>query len=57
VSSTTLEPGEEGTLLIGEEPHHGAGWHEFEIIVESNDPVEPAKKLYLSVDFYESGRD
>ena len=49
-----MQPGEEGTLLIGETPHHRAGWHEFEITVESNDPVEPEKKLYLTVDFYES---
>ena len=48
VGSTTLQPGEESTLLMGETVHHSAGPHEFEITVKSNDPVEPEKKLYLT---------
>ncbi len=30
---------------------HEAGLHLFEITVNSNDPVEPVKKLYLRADF------
>lgn len=51
VGSTTLQPGEESTLLIGETEHHMIGLHVFEITVRSNDPVEPDKKLYLEVSF------
>ena len=51
VGSTTLQPGEESTLVVGQTQHHGMGPHEFEIIVKSNDPVEPEKKLYLTVNF------
>ncbi len=51
VGATTLQPGEESTLLIGETAHHGTGSHQFEITVKSNDPVEPEKKLYLTVHF------
>jgi hypothetical protein len=31
--------------------HEMAGTHLFEITVESNDPVEPQKKLYLKIDY------
>jgi hypothetical protein len=57
VGSTTLQPGEESTLLIGTTAHYGEGPHEFEITVKSNDPVEPEKKLYLTVDFQARGGD
>ena len=57
VGSTTLQPGEESTLLIGTTAHHGEGPHEFEITVKSNDPVEPEKKLYLTVNFQVGGGD
>ncbi len=57
VGSTTLQPGEESTILIGRTPHHSPGLHEFEIIIKSNDPVEPEKKLYLAVNFQASGED
>lgn len=46
MGSTTLEPGEEGTLTIPEHNHEGK--HLFEITMESNDPVEPRKKIYFS---------
>ena len=54
VGPRTLQPGEESTILIGETAHRSAGLHEFEITVESNDPVEPEKKLYLAVNFKEN---
>lgn len=57
IGSMTLEPGEESTLLIGNKPHNMTGPHEFEITVKSNDPVEPEKKLYLTVDFQEGDED
>lgn len=57
VGATTLQPGEESTLLIGETVHHGTGSHQFEITVKSNDPVEPEKKLYFVVYFQARGKD
>ena len=53
IGPRTLQPGEESTILIGETARNSAGLHEFEITVESNDPVEPEKKLYLAVNFKE----
>ncbi len=52
-----MQPGEESTLVIGQTPHHTAGPHEFEIILKTNDPVEPEKKLYLSVNFQKMDDD
>jgi len=41
-----LQPGEESTIVI---PAHTMDLpHVYEITVESNDPVEPEKKVYLS---------
>ena len=41
-----LQPGEESTVMIP--AHTMDGPHLFEITVESNDPAEPEKKVYLS---------
>jgi len=49
VYPTTLQPGDEGTLRI--QKSYREGLHLFEITVKSNDPVEPEKKLYLTVDW------
>lgn len=46
VGSTTLQPGEESTLTI---PGHAMeGRHRLQVTVESNDPIEPQKKLYFN---------
>ncbi len=43
-----LQSGEESTITIPE--HSMEGMHLFEITVESNDPVEPEKKILLRFD-------
>jgi hypothetical protein len=44
-------------MLIGETPHHVSGPHEFEIILTTDDPLEPEKKLRLAVNFQAGGNE
>lgn len=48
VGSTTLQPGEVSTVTIAEHPRTGP--HILEVTVESNDPEEAEKKIYIRLD-------
>ncbi len=48
VGSTTLQPGKENTLTVTEHPRTEP--HLFEITVESKDPAEAEKKIYIRFD-------
>lgn len=48
VSSTTIDPGKSGQVMIAPSMHEGMdGPHLFEITVETDSPITPVQKLYL----------
>ncbi len=47
-----MQPGDEGKIEIDYTMgHEMEGTHRFEMIVTSNDPVEPQITLYLQIDY------